>query len=73
MKKLLWLILCGAFFVLTGTEAGKPQPKIQAAKWYFRTAVPAGPLECNLRLPIRQRRECFWCLSAFCASKRFFR
>lgn len=52
MKKILWLMLFGAFFVLTGTEAGKPQPKIQAAKWYFRTAAPAGPLECTVLFDI---------------------
>ena len=52
MKKLLWAVLFGSVFLLTGAEAGKPQPKIQAAKWYFRTAAAAGPLECTVLFDI---------------------
>ena len=48
MKKLLWAVLCGAFVLASGADAGKPQPRLQTAKWYFRTATAAGPLECTV-------------------------
>ena len=48
MKRILWLFLFGAALLLSAAEAGKPQAKLQTAKWYFRSSVPAGPLECTV-------------------------
>lgn len=52
MKKYLWLPLFFAILVLSGAEAGKPQPKVRAAKWYFKSSVPAGNLECTVLFDI---------------------
>jgi len=48
MKCVLSLILGVAALVLTAAEAGKPQPRLQVAKWYFTSPVPAGQLECSV-------------------------
>ncbi len=48
MKCFLSLILGAAALVLTAAEAGKPQPRLQVAKWYFNSPVPAGQLECSV-------------------------
>lgn len=52
MKKYLWLPLFCAILVLSGAEAGKPQPKVRAAKWYFKSSVPVGNLECTVLFDI---------------------
>ena len=44
MKGFLSLILGAAALLLTAAEAGKPQPRLQVAKWYYNTSVPAGAL-----------------------------
>ena len=48
MKCFLSLILLAAALLLTAAEAGKPQPRLQVAKWYYNTSVPAGALECSV-------------------------
>ena len=48
MKRILWLFLCCAALLASAAETGKPQAKLQIAKWYFRSSVPAGPLECTV-------------------------
>ncbi|MBO4648101.1 MAG: hypothetical protein J5806_08090 [Lentisphaeria bacterium] len=46
MKRFLCLVLGLAALMLPAAEAGKPCPPLRVAKWYFRSQVPAGPLEC---------------------------
>ena len=48
MKKALALILGCVLPLLPAAEAGKPQPKLQTAKWYFHSPFPAGELECTV-------------------------
>ena len=48
MKCVLSLILGVAALLLTAAEAGKPQPRLQVAKWYFNSQVPENELECSV-------------------------
>lgn len=48
MKCFLSLALGIAVLLLPAAEAGKPQPRLQVAKWYFTTSVPANALECSV-------------------------
>ena len=48
MKGFLSLILGAAALLLSAAEAGKPQPRLQVAKWYYNSSVPAGALECSV-------------------------
>ena len=48
MKRFLCLVLGLAALILTAAEAGKPCPPLRVAKWYFRSQIPAGPLECTV-------------------------
>ena len=46
MKRLLGLIAGIAVLLLPAAEAGKPCPPLRVAKWYFRSPLPSGVLDC---------------------------
>ena len=48
MKRFLCLLSGIATLMLSAAEAGKPCPPLRVAKWYFRSPVPAGPLDCTV-------------------------
>lgn len=48
MKCFLSLILGAAALLLSAAEAGRPQPRLQVAKWYYNSSAPVGALECSV-------------------------
>ena len=51
-KRCLGLILGCILPLLPAAEAGKPQAKLDVAKWYFKSPVPSGSLECTVLFDI---------------------